>query len=477
MHTLSSLLGVSSDWMLRNDGTYLLLYRISALEAKTWVLEPIQALVVCLIDGATSYGELIREVSHVIGTSRDRGKSLLDGVISTLNSSEEIIADVTTTRCRSFDTEEFFIPLSQYRIPQTARLRLPTKVGLFVTAKCCADCVYCYADRRMAKSEDVLPLSRWREIIDECLGLRIRNLDLLGGDALSSAVGRGVLKHLLHRGIQVFLSTKCEITSEIAHELVDTGFLATECSEGNTLQISIDNVDPAMADYLTGTAGFLDRCSRSVSSCLSAGIHPRVKSVLTSLNYDSIPSVVDYFRQQGVRDFQFVQYGISHFRYRDDLFLSRKHKARIHDEASLVRDAHPDLLITVQEETGPPTSVEEKEMAWRNRPRCTGGFTSVVIAPNGAMLPCEQLPQEEPFIVSNLREGSIVEAWQDERFNSFLFPDQSLFSGTPCAQCADFEDCRTSAGFCYRDAFLAYETVHEAPPSCPHQTRIGRRLL
>jgi len=477
MFAFDSVLGVINDWMLRNDGDYLLLYKISTTEAKTWVLDPLQALVVCLIDGGTCYGNLVQELGKILAVSCDRSKELLDGVLSVLNADEGIVEDVKLTRCRSFSTEDFFIPLAQYRPPDTARLALPTKIGLFVTARCCADCVYCYADRRAATSTSLLQYSRWKEIIDECIDLRILNLDLLGGDTLSTNGARDVLMYLLKSGIQAFVSTKCEITPQIAGELVEAGFLDTEYSEENILQLSIDCADPSLADYLSGAEDFLGRCTRSVAACLAAGVHPRVKSVLTSRNFDRISSVVEYFSQRGVQDFQFVQYGISHFRYREDLFLSSDQKARIRDDAASVRSLNPELTIAVQDDIDQPLTATEKQEAWQRRARCTGGFTSIVITPEGDVIACEQLPQTSEFILADLRDGSIRDAWKDARFDAFLFPERSLYAGSPCERCEDFLACHADAGFCYRDSLLAYGTVYEAPPSCPRQTRQGRRLL
>ena len=42
MFKSSDILGLRSDWMIRRDQGYVLLYKLSTEESKTWILDPIE---------------------------------------------------------------------------------------------------------------------------------------------------------------------------------------------------------------------------------------------------------------------------------------------------------------------------------------------------------------------------------------------------------------------------------------------------
>jgi len=478
MYQNSDILSIKQNWVLRNDHDYLLLYLRSTNESRNWILNPIQAYIISLIDGDTEYKDLIYQVSTIFKVDEKKAKKIIDDHIKIFNSVDDIICRLNGYSINKIKTSDYFIDIEKYNIPQNNRLRIPTKIGLFVSPKCMADCIYCYADRRIDHNKKELSYQEWVKIIDMCIDEKIYNLDILGGDPLADVKSFKVVLYLLSKGIETFLSTKCEVTEGILSFLVDHGFSEKTVNGHHTLQISIDSVNPSKADLLSGAHNFLKRCERSVANCIHFGISPKLKTVLTSLNYNEIEDIIKYFAKQGVKDFHFVQYGISHFKYREDLYLNNDQKYKIHDISQRINAHFTDMAIVIQDELPQEDiNLTDKKQAWSKRARCTGGYSSMVITPVGDVIPCEQMPQEPPYILSNVKNKSIKTIWDNPKFNTFLFPDRSKFKGTVCEQCDDFDKCHLEAGFCYRDSFLAYETVFEAPPNCPKQIRQGRRLI
>jgi len=475
---------IDSRWVLRNDKDYLVLYLIDTSEAKTWILPPLLSYAVAFINGKNSYSRLISLIGRVFGTD-DFGKSkqLTDRVLSILNDRDSIVRkrmeEPKEEDSNIFETKDFFIPLERYRFPENARLKYPTKVNLFVTKKCCAKCIYCYADLRKDNSDELLSFDEWRKIIDQCLSMGIWNIEVLGGDQLSCREGVAVTKYLMSKKVPVFLSTKCEVTESLAKELLSAGFLDKPRGPPHRLQFSIDSLKPEVADFMTNTVGFVERISRSVECCTNHGILPKIKSVLTPYNFMEMENIVSFFSTKGVKDFQFVCYSLSNFQPNEELLLSDDMKKWIHEcyTYELVTK-YPELHIVVQDEYRQKSpTFEERVDTWHKRARCTGGYSSLTILPTGKVVICEQMPQEKKFIVGDIRKEGLMGVWLGEEIEKFLFPPKEAFVDTSCEKCLEYADCHYNAGFCYRDALFAYGTVLQAPPNCPYQKKKGRSLI
>ena len=115
------------------------------------------------------------------------------------------------------------------------------------------------------------------------------------------------------------------------------------------------------------------------------------------------------------------------------------------------------------------TPVEERRETWPKRSSCSGGTSSLVINADGNVLLCEQVPNEPPFIVGNLRSRSILDVWNSDRLLGAVHPEQEKFEGTACFDCDEFDECHTSLGRCFRDALMCFGTCYAPPPACPRR--------
>ncbi len=477
MFSHSEVIGIRSNWVIRNDHDYMLLYKVAIDESKHWILPPLHAYIVSLFDGLTTYGEIVREVAEVFGiTSHDEAEFTLSHYIAYFNHDEPLIISDRGANIGSFQTDQYYIPFEKYHVPCDSRLSLPTKVSFFVSPRCQTDCVYCYADRRHHSSQ--LSYQDFANLVEECLDKKILNLDVIGGDCLADPIAIRLMLLMIEKGLPTFISTKAQLSPSLVYDLVDRGFLEPTVYGTQELQLSVDSARPEVADYLTGTRDYLDRVDHNIKICRDFGIIPRIKAVLTSLNCDEFNEFIQRFEREGIVKFQFVQYGISHFKYRPDLYLSAKQKEALRTKASELSARYPHLEIAVQDDIlTEELSLSERTRAWQTRAICTGGYTGMVVIPDGHIVGCEQIPHEQKFILGDVADGGIEAAWKDCRFDSFLFPDKVRFDGTVCEDCRDFDVCRRRAKVCYRDTLNSYGTVYEAPPDCPYQEKKGRRLL
>ncbi len=282
--------------------------------------------------------------------------------------------------------------------------------------------------------------------------------------------------------IPVFISTKSLITKELLSDLSDAGFNDYVRGIPNTIQLSVDAAEPALADKLTNSSGYLDRVDRNIKNCLKYNIRPKIKSVLTKLNYQELMPVIEKYSNMGIINFQFVYYGLSYFRPREDLLLTSSEKEYIHAiNEEIIKKQFTGLDITVQDEfislKEEPLSFEEKKRNWANRSRCSGGYSSMTILPDGKVILCEQMPRSNEFFVGDVNNFSIPEIWTSKYLENWLFPDKEKFKYTDCYACHEFKDCIHNAGWCYRDALFVYDKMFEASPKCPYQTKVGRTVV
>lgn len=257
-----------------------------------------------------------------------------------------------------------------------------------------------------------------------------------------------------------------------------SGFLKKPRGPPNQMQLSIDSVRPKIAEYMTGVHGFLKRVTRSAQICNQYGLNPRVKCVLTSINYKEMKNIIEYFLPYGVKKFQFVLYGLSYYKPRPDLLLNREQKKWIKDfYMDRILPFYKGFQILMQEDEFGDYSPEKKKELWSMRARCTGGYSAITILPTGKAVICEQMPQTTEFIVGDYKNGGLMGLWNDPKLKKFLFPSKEQFIDSACGECEDFDACVNNAGFCFRDALFAYDTVFQAPPRCPNQKKSGRRIL
>ena len=475
----TDVLALNNNWWLRNDGNYLVLYKLSANESIAIPLPPPLSVFVALLGEGIPLKKLFEEINFVFQlNSLQKARAFVNSGVDFLTSKNEIIIkNESPQRIRRFSPSKYYLPMNHYQIPLDSRLSRPTHIRLSIGSLCQTDCVYCYAEKLYISKKSRLSYNRWIELIDEAIENEVLNIEVSGADPFADDICPRVTSYILESEIPVFLSTKALISPKILDELIEAGLNHTINSRSSLIQISVDSVEPDIADKLTGVKDYLIRADENVRLCVNRGVRVRIKTVLTKKNHDAILPIIEKYYSLGIRFFQFVQCGRSYFRNNEDFMLLASQKQQIAAiNESIDKNKYPDAEIIIQNEKG--TGVESfSPEEWLNRPRCSGGYSSMTICPDGNVILCEQLPANAEYIVGNVKKNSFLSIWNSERLKKWLQPPLSAFRGTPCFDCEEFIQCVHNAGWCYRDALFAYGRMHTAPPRCPRQETQARRLL
>jgi radical SAM protein with 4Fe4S-binding SPASM domain len=488
-------LAVRREFVLKVDGARPLLYSLDYINTNIYLLTPIEGFALSLLSGTRKLADIRGDFNRFFPSEPpSRLDDLLIGVDQRvrLNPSQTGIGrdgllELSPDPIRdsqSFDPRQFVISPSHYferviDIKQAQRLDTPINIYTIFTHRCVANCAYCYADRPLG---DELPLRRWREVIREMASLGIILASPDNGDTFARRDGIDLLECLLEHGMHFLLSTKAYVSRETVRRLVDAGF--TKKVRGvlqRQVQLSIDAVDEEVAArILQVKRPQIERRAKTLENFLDAGIMPKVKAVITGLNYDQPGRIVDYFYPCGARVFHFVRYRRSFHRHTDELFVEPAHLPTLRSQFDRIRDQYPDVTLVenLLPSGGRPErpSREQVLAQWNNRIGCGGGWSALGIAADGNAFLCEQMKMDERFYVGSARTQTLQEIWNSDRLKHFIYPERDQFAGTICERCPDFESCMWKCGRCYRDSYFSYGTVYYPPPACPHNDRQGLRM-
>lgn len=488
-------IAVRREFVLKVDGDRPILYPLDYVNTQIYFLKPLEGFALSLLQGDRPFSEIRRTFDLLFpGSHPDTFSDLISGVdrlvreqpsktgIGTQGVIE--LSDKPITEAHKYDPREFVIAPADYKarmgdIKTRYRLDKPINIYTIFTHRCLTNCVYCYAER---KSVPEMPITRWRELIQEIADLEIEMCSPDNGDTFARNDGIDLLECLIEHEMHFLLSTKASLSKEYVKRLIDAGF--TRKIHGviqRPVQLSIDAANEDVAKRMLGIPRpRTEKMVETFENFLSFGIMPVVKAVITGLNYDQPKLLVDRYYRRGARIFHFVRYHRSFHRHTDDLFVNEEHIPILKAQFDEIRAQYPDINLkenlTAGESGAGELLPEKRRQLWNNRLGCGGGWYALGIAPNGSAFLCEQMKMDDPFIVGDAQTQSIEEIWNSDRMARFIYPDREQFKGTICQTCSEFEPCIWEKGRCYRDAFFSYGSIYEPPPLCPNNPRPGLRL-
>jgi MoaA/NifB/PqqE/SkfB family radical SAM enzyme len=92
------------------------------------------------------------------------------------------------------------------------------------------------------------------------------------------------------------------------------------------------------------------------------------------------------------------------------LFVNREQISHLNEFIINMKKNNPGLTISLSSSFIIDRSDDANELEiFLKRPICSAGRTSMMIMPNGKVIPCEQLPCEDGFILGDVSVQSIME--------------------------------------------------------------------
>lgn len=467
---------LSESWRIRNDIKNTVAYKCTNEKDIFFVLSALEASFLPMFDGTNSLADIklsfLKVFKPYVAHAADLEQKFQE-ILSNFIGKGLLTFHGDPSPSLEGDCIRLIPNFADYSFPAW-RLERPLSVAIAFTNRCLCNCIYCYAERHECPEAD---LSHWIKIFDELYQNEIYLVDIGGGDLLARVDAFDILEEMTSRDFVFLLSTKGNLSKDDAERLASLNIGRKDSPPYlyRPIQISIDSVDECTASALVGRGNYFSHASKTVKNLLDAGISPRIKGVLTSVNGEAPEELVRHFADLGVTDFQFAQYGRSKYRHDDSLFLSLEQKQRLSDMAEILALQFPELNISIQLNTSMGGMRNMTWDQWHNRTICSGGRSNLRIQPNGDVTLCDQMPHSEQFVVGNVFDEGVIGVWKSRKVEDFLYPPRERFSRTVCFDCAEFDDCHGTKGYCYRDAHSSYGTIYEAQPECPRQDKLPLR--
>ena len=424
------------------------------------------ATLLALCNGLRTRDDITGLASELLGMSR---RELDKGWLSILETCEKEGNFLEVYRGGTLsitvpNAEKIIKKMASYKhVPDVAiRLEVPLSLLILPTYDCHTDCIYCYSERPKLDKSSYLSPSRWVEIMTEAGLAGIDLLTFSGGDPLLYDGIEDMLEVATYYRMNYIIPTKSRITLKkariISHNLGDNG----------VVQISVDSFDADIAFRMTGIKDYAEEARTSIRYLVESGVPVRTNSVITPINLNGVERMIRELKSLGVYRANFSNYYRTFYRHNDALFLNSRQMEELN---ATVKRVGNELGWSELKCNAEPRDFSlpdpNRKGTWKSRSKCSGGFSSLVILPNGDVILCEQVPHAAPFVIGNLKSKTIAEIWNSEELKNFIAPDRSLFSQTVCEKCEEFDECHRIYGRCFRDAFFSYGSPYAPSPTCP----------
>jgi radical SAM protein with 4Fe4S-binding SPASM domain len=413
-----------------------------------FILHPIRAAVLILLDGSRTVPEVSRLIEKLFSATPRESQTMTQEVVDRfwqflIESSEWL--KIGGRKVPVYDLEHFLYAVPNR--PPPLRWPAPASLSIDVTGYCNRRCIYCGVGAKPSQSphDAGLSLDRLKSLVDEAADIGVSDLRLTGGEPFLRPDILDFLEHADRRHfrrLRVF--TKYSLNESHAAALQKIKRLR--------LEIGFDSADRKTADFLTGTEGYFEEMRSSIELLVAKGIDVKIQTVVTQFNYLGLYELTALLKDLRIRSVSFL----------------RCKKSLYGNPASLFLDADGEQCVrkAVDEIRGRGSfDIIESDFD-KVIPGCTRGRSSLAILPDGSASMCQGgIWGLDELRVGSLADSSIMQVWNSDALVRMVVPARDQFAGSPCFDCNDFEMCNRS-GRCYYEAKSSYGSIYAPDRAC-----------
>lgn len=334
----------------------------------------------------------------------------------------------------------------------------PLLLTFMLTNRCLTNCRYCYADTS-TNINQMLPTSRILELIREAADLKVREVNLIGGEIFLHKDWDIILRELVKYNIEPeFISTKLPLTANHLTKIKETGFR-------NLIQISLDALDEdILSSSLRVYVSYRDKMKESIRLLDKSGLKYQVSTVLTSYNnrkevFDEIFSFLSSLEY--LRDWRINPVSNSiYINYKEFAPLKAK-KEDIESIFSYIEEflqptAHFPILLNRETIRKEFYNTEGGSMNFKGS-ACSALNTHMFILPDGKVTICEQLYWNPQFLIGDVNYNGLKEVWNSPRALQLVqLSKENIQESSNCRNCLAFNKCFNYRNRCWSDIIKAY---------------------
>ena len=433
--------------LLKEPSGVLLRRRRVANPDPVFLLHPIEAAVLALLDGVRNLAEvsdIIRKIFMISPEAAERVSArVVDRFWQFLVDREDLS---NPNEIRICDLEELI-----YRpAPREASSRgaAPASLTLVITKSCPRRCLYCgtAAEYASAPVPGVLPLAKWKSIIDQAADVGVSRLELTGGEPFLRQDIFEVLEYVGRKRFRrIDLMTK--------YSLDEDSVVRLKGLKGLTVQVGLDSADRRTNDLLTGSKGSFDELVRSLELLAKHRVESQVITVVTRHNFQQLSILGVLLESVGAASVCFSECKRSLYRDCGSLSLDYSQREHAKREIAVIRSRGRFRNVA--------SDFEEKNSG------CSRGRTSLAILDDGAAAVCHGAAEKSDELrVGDLKIQSIMEVWLSPALKEIISPDRERFRGTACHGCSNLDSCNVR-GRCFYQALYLNGKIFSSDQACP----------
>jgi MoaA/NifB/PqqE/SkfB family radical SAM enzyme len=330
----------------------------------------------------------------------------------------------------------------------------PVQAQIGISDPCNHECVFCWdhppkerenadtANRFGLARAGVMPLDRFKGIVDDLYDLGTRRIDLVGrGEPLLNRSAVDMIRYVKGRGMYLLLcSNASRLFEPVARDMVANGLdrLNVSLNAGTPETYPHIHVTETPADFLK-----VKHNLRVLADCkIAAGSRLPVVTlsfVISSKNYFEIDRMIEVAQETGAQEIQF-NHAVLH-QGTPDLALSEAQFSELQASLPAARQKAADYGIASNLQTF-AASVPQYMAAERVGPSvvpCYVGWYFTVILANGSVMPCCQCAAPIGQVTADRR---LADIWASPEYGEFrtaarALPKQSdKLSSCECDNCA-----------------------------------------
>ncbi len=312
---------------------------------------------------------------------------------------------------------------------------------LELTYRCNLECVHCYLTPTDPYRQEIAT-GDWIRTIREMKELGAMYIVITGGEPTLYPGFWDILEELRRLNVLIRLFTNATTLDE---EDIDRLVL---CGV-RYVDVSLYGSDAAMHEAVTGVPGSFDRTVTTIERLKAAGVHLNLKASILQSNHRDINRLYRLMRSLG---------GLPHL----TPIVTPDNEGGLDPVSVSVGEEEICYMLEnfYHKYFKIPRHVDPMPMAMR----CSAGFATLTVAPNGEVIPCVQLRVS----LGNVERNSLRRIWHHSPVQYYI---KSL-TDVPSTDCADCE----LEGYCVRCPGLAQiETGSiwsRSPNACRYATYI-----
>ncbi len=311
----------------------------------------------------------------------------------------------------------------------------PREANLLITGKCNLRCRHCSVTSYGGLDTD-LPLSVWKDILDELQRSKLLKLTVTGGEPLVRPDFVEFLGEIHRRPFRFSINTNGTLVTPRVIEAVKK-----YSSRFNEFMVSLDGPDEETVDSQRGS-GVFQELVRGVKMLSSAEIPFGFYCTTTSLNVDRVVETAEFAVSLGARWIKFNNFLLAGPGLNRDMIPERAKVNRAAEELYVLSSKHPgriqgtllDMYTRVLKYKRGELHTE-KDRAYS----CGGGTGKIAIFPDGRVTPCDHLPDLTLGNITRQSLEDMLTGGEMRKFSEFMNQKRSDFA--ECRECRYLELC------------------------------------